>query len=55
MALAVGFPNQNLESNEKRAMDEMWDEPSGDFSRTDIECVDLAKDLGSISGHGRKS
>jgi hypothetical protein len=44
LAREAGFPNDRASLDEKSFMDKMWDEPSGDFSLTDVECIDLGKD-----------
>ena len=44
LAQEAGFPNDHARLDDKGFMDDVWDEPSGDFSLTDVECVDLGKD-----------
>lgn len=45
LAREAGFPDDRERLDEKSFMDDMWDEPSGNFSLTNVECIDLSKDL----------
>lgn len=40
--IVVACAKQSIE-DEKRFMDEMWETPSGDFAKTDIDCVVLGE------------
>lgn len=44
-AEAAGFHSGVDFEDQKSISDELWDAPKGDFSATDIECVDLSKPI----------
>ena len=44
LARETGFPNDHARLDDNGFMDDMWNGPSGDFSLTDVECIDLDKD-----------
>lgn len=50
LAREAGPYANHLAEDEKRFMDDLWDGPSGDFSQTDIDCVDLRKSASRSSG-----